>query len=236
MTTPLRPALELGPSGRSIPDVNRTARAIMRPTLLEAPTLNIRQGQVKAVNVAAQRADITLGGGDVVVTGVAHGSNYRPAVNDVVWVFTFGTDLLIYDRVGAFGPSVVQDAAEAVIGTVESRTSTAFGNLTTVGPTLTAVVSPSGRMLIGVGAACAANVAAEGGFMGVQLSGANTLPPVAESCLANYTGTAQSYVAASKVGLYTGLTPGATTVQAKYATIFGGSVSWARRQVWVLPL
>lgn len=220
-------------------DVDRAARQIAggpSKALLDSFDLGIRQGQVTAIDVPNQRCDITLGGDAVVIPAVAHVSNYRPSVNDVVWVFTIGSDLLVFDRVGAFGPSVIATAASAFVTADQTRSSTSYGDLSTVGPQLTCSVSPSGRLLVQVSAWCESSVVGDGAAMGISASGANSWSADDLEAQVVYIGTANTLVAASKVTLVTGLNPGNTTVTAKYKSLFGGTARFRVRHLWVLPL
>lgn len=217
-------------------DVDRTARAVRGDKPVRSYTLERRQGEIKAVNVAAATVDLTLGGDTVVIPGVRHVSNYRPSVNDTCWVDVMGPDLLALDRIGAFGPSVISTAAAAFVDTSQTRSSTSYGDLSTVGPQLTCSVSPSGRLLVQVSAWINSNVAGDGGTMGIALSGANVSSADDREAQVVYIGTANSLAAASKVTLITGLNPGNTTVTAKYKSLFGGSAEFTLRHLWVLPL
>lgn len=238
MSRPLPRAIGGGSTARgSSSDAMRTAKQIMGgPALREAAEVYFRQGEVKAVDVPGQTVDLTLGGQSVVIPGVPHGSNYRPTVGDIVWVFSFGNVLLVFDRIGAFGPSVISTASSAFVDTSQTRSSTSYGDLSTVGPQLTCSVSPSGRLLVQVSCWAESNVAGDGALMGIALSGANVAPADDREAQVVYIGTANSLVAASKVTLITGLNPGNTTVTAKYKSLFGGAAEFTLRHLWVLPL
>lgn len=205
------------------------------PSLREASEVYFRQGEVKAVNIAAQTCDITLGGQAVVIPGVPHNSNYRPTVGDIVWVFSFGNILIVNDRIGAFGPSVISGAQSQYVDIRELRSSTTYGDLSTFGPQLTAPVSPSGRLLVQV-SAWAENSGGDGAAMGLSLSGANVSSADDREALVVYIGQVNTLVCASKVVLMTGLNPGNTTVTCKYKSLFGASAGFRIRHLWVLPL
>lgn len=212
------------------------ARAIQGEQRTKTPTLERRQGVVVAVNNTAQTVDVQLGGDSTTIPGVATLSNYRATVGDTCWVDVNGPDLLAIDRAGAFGPSVIATAASAKVSTSQTRSSTSYGDLSTVGPSVNVSISPSGRLLVQVSAWVQSNVAGDGGGMGVALSGANTSSADDTEAQIVYIGTANSLVAASKVTLITGLTPGSTTVTAKYRSLFGGSAEFNLRHLWALPL
>lgn len=220
--------------------MDRTARQITAgpsKALLESFDLGIRQGQVQAVDVINQKVDITLGGGDVTIPAVSHASNYRPHVNDVVWVLTIGNDLLVYDRVGAFGPSIFSTASASFVLTEQARTSSSYGDLATVGPTATVDVSPSGVLLVQVSCWMIMDTNTNGGAMGLELSGANSLSPSDLEAEVFVFGLTNAVGASSKVTLIYGLSPGATTITTKYRSTTGGSsCSFSLRHLWALPL
>lgn len=95
MSSPLTPD--------SVSDPDRTARAIQGSPSVNAPTAELRQGQVTAVDSVNQRVSITLGGGTQVITGVVHLDAYLPTVNDTCYVLVNGPDLLVLDRHSAPG-------------------------------------------------------------------------------------------------------------------------------------
>lgn len=237
MTSPVRRA---APVLRSPTLVNpeRTAKQILGgPSLREAEPVYLRQGEVKAVSVAAQTVDITLGGQSVVIPGVPHNSNYRPTVGDIIWVKSFGNVLLVEDRIGPFGPSVIATAATDFVNTEESRTSSSYGNLSTSGPSVTVSVSPSGLLLVQVSAWIIMDTNTNGGAMGLELSGANVWSASDLEAEVHVIGLTNALGAASKVTLIEGLAPGSTTVTAKYrSTTNGSSVSFSLRHLWAIPL
>lgn len=244
MTSPDASAPDAGQSA----DVDRTARTIKGDEPVRSPTLERRQGKIVAVDVANAKVDLTLGGDTVVIPGVSHISNYRPQVDDTVWVDVNGPDLLALDRIGALGPSVIDTAASAEVTTAQTRTSTSYGDLSTVGPSVQVSVSPSGRLLVQVFAWVEAIVdgsAAVGGAMGIALSGANTLSASDSEALIIFLdlicGVAiagNTTVGASKTAFLSGLNPGLTTITAKYRSIGTGGdpVEFGLRQLWALPL
>ncbi len=225
-----------GPDVAQSADVDRTARAVKGDEPVRSYTLERRQGTIVAVDVPNARVDLTLGGDSIVIPGVAHVSNYRPQIGDTCWVDVNGPDLLALDRIGAFGPSVISTAGSAFVTTSQTRSSTSYGDLSTVGPQLVTSVAPSGRLLVQVSAWIESNVAGDGGTMGISLSGANTSSADDLEAQVVYIGTANSLVAASKVTLITGLNPGNTTVTAKYKSLFGGAAEFTLRHLWALPL
>lgn len=158
-------------------DPDRMARAITGKgeETVKAPTLELRQGTISAVNVPSARVDVALGGDETAIPGVAHLSNYRPKVGDTCWCLGNGPDLLVLDRAAALGPSVISDAGNALVSASESRSATSYGDLATVGPSLTTTISPSGRALVQVSCFVSIFASGGGGFMGCAVSGASTV-------------------------------------------------------------
>lgn len=140
----------------------------------------------------------------------------------------------------AFGPSA------ASITAVDGSTSTSYGDLTNVGPTISDVnIGNSGKCIVIVTAKI--NYAAPGtigvqpgGYMSFQISGATTLAPsdtrALISLLDSTNGANTMNFAGSASYLITGLNTGPHTFQAKYkvgdATI---TTSFLNRNLVVLP-
>ncbi len=110
----------------------------------------------------------------------------------------------------------------AVIATEESRANTAYGDLATVGPTVTVTVPASGRVRVTVGCKIKFSTGNDKyGYMSFAISGANTAGASETRALILESTIAESPAAASRVFVLTGLAPGATTFTAKYATADG---------------
>jgi hypothetical protein len=219
-----------------VADSDRTASTIRGEAPTQAPNLELRMGEVKAIDFARGRLDITLGGGDEIIPGVRHLSNYRAIEDDPVWCLVNGPDLLVIDRTSAYGPSAIADATSALINDQQSTTSASFVNLPTLGPQLTTAVSPSGNMIVSVGAWISATA---GGAMSVLLEHFDGVFKVQPSL--DFAQTVQGagsgrWFGASRVIFYTGLKPGKYTVTCKYATVGGGTATFNRRIVAVVPL
>lgn len=112
----------------------------------------------------------------------------------------------------------------------ETTASATLTDLATVGPSVTVTIGSSGRALVTV-TALLAWTANRGCVMGYAVSGATTTAADLNHTLAmnsqdptsnNSTGNSQG----SATFLVTGLTPGANTFTAKYATMFSGSVAF----------
>lgn len=124
--------------------------------------------------------------------------------------------------------SVTADVAAA-----ESRTSTSYGNLTTVAPSVSVAVKASGLLFVVVSARIISASAADGGLMAFALLGAN-IRSESDADALRLMGTSNQR--ASAVTLLTGLTPGSTTVLAKYASASGASATFANRRVTAVAL
>lgn len=137
-------------------------------------------------------------------------------------------DVLSWDATaGLFVPAASAGGAvllaSAVVNTSQTRSSTSFGDLTTVGPQVSVTVPSDGILRVLFGCQLAAN-----GLMGVELSGANTR--AASDDEAFY---ATAAVQGTRELVLTGLTPGVTTVTAKYRSVSGASLAFMRRHLSV---
>lgn len=220
-------------------DPDRTSRAIKGDESVKSPTLEMRMGEVKAVDVAKGRLDITLGGGDEVIPSVSHMSNYRASINDVVWVLANGPDLLVMDRAPALGPSVMAHAGSAYVAAEETRTATTYGDLVTVGPSINLPISPSGRSFIQVSAVFNSSSASGGAAMSFEVRRKSDNAVVTassdERALYQLAAGANRWISASRIVLVDGLAGGEYIVTAKYRSM-GGTARFSRRWVWTLPL
>lgn len=118
----------------------------------------------------------------------------------------------------------------ASVAATETRTLTAYGDLTTAGPAVTVV---TGTMALVTVYADATNSGAGSlAFMGVAVSGASTIAADDSKALM-VAGTAR--VRASATFLITGLTPGSNTFTAKYR-VDAGTGTWRARSITVVPL
>lgn len=169
----------------------------------------------------------------------------------VVGIMDIGTTWAILGRLTIPG---TPDAATALasIGTFsdtvdvfETTTSGTYGDLTTVGPQVTATVPPSGRCLALLSVRIGwSNQNAGGGGCCVELTGANSSPasdvnyPVASHFLSLSGGaTSSSFVRTSSQHTFEGLTPGDTTFTVKYKALTGGvQCDFTTRQLVVIPL
>jgi len=123
--------------------------------------------------------------------------------------------------------------AEVITG--QTTTSSSFTNLATVGPSITVTVGQNGILLIGCSASVSNDTTNNGGAMAIDITGANTF-------VANQGDTGFGIATSvptdnSRTALLTGLTPGPTTLVAKYRRYGGGgTATFTARKIWALPL
>ncbi|SIJ39372.1 Uncharacterised protein [Mycobacteroides abscessus subsp. bolletii] len=105
------------------------------------------------------------------------------------------------------------------VATAQGTSSTAYVDLTTPGPSVTLNVPASGEVTIDVSAAYSSGgAAAQTGYMGCALSGANTRAATDATAAYGRTVTAGLYGTLARRIHLTGLTPGTTTFKAVYKT------------------
>lgn len=159
-----------------------------------------------------------------VKTGLLPGGDYGVAVSDVNGVTT--EILPIY---------------ELNVGAPESTNSTAYTDLATPGPLVTAIVGAGGQVLltvnsyIGVPGVASAQ---SGGFVGLSIDGAAPSGSLDELLYFSVSsGTQAVGVAAnqsSQIIVTTG--PGSHTFEMKYKTVGGATVTFAERFLQVRPI
>lgn len=153
------------------------------------------------------------------------------------------------DAIGLFNSLIYADS----VAVQESRTADTFGDLTTPGPSVSVTVRPSGRLLVVITSqlqfieSAAGGVAQRGGFVGVDLAGANTID--ASTAADTVLGAMNLAVAATGLGsvvlqgsytaagIFEGLTEGVTVVTMKYASQYSGEqMDFGRRNLIVITL
>ncbi|MCX8559757.1 hypothetical protein OS122_02440 [Mycolicibacterium mucogenicum] len=124
----------------------------------------------------------------------------------------------------------------ATVATSESTSSTTYADLTTTTDSVTATVGASGIVMVNVGASISWSTSSVQTFIGVALSGANTVAASDEFALIArlYTNGTQPMLQINTVFLMTGLTPGSTTFKMKYK-VGGNSNTFANRKITVIP-
>lgn len=132
---------------------------------------------------------------------------------------------------------VTPRTATTTVGESTSSINT-YGDLATVGPTVTVVLNQS--MIVSIGALIENSVNGGGGNMSFGYSGAttNAAPNGEPLRMMNETsgGAAASRQAASRVNMVTGLNTGTHAVAGKYTTPTGGTATFTGRNIIVIPL
>lgn len=119
--------------------------------------------------------------------------------------------------------------------TTQTTTSTSYTDLSTVGPTVTVNVGPSGMVLISVGARGSSSSAGGWWLMSYAASGANTISASDNYAAGFRCATASDEVVSYYTKLLTGLTPGITTFTCKYRAV-AGTATILIRNISVVPL
>ena len=139
-----------------------------------------------------------------------------------------GTGALVSLATVAFGMRT------GFVATAQSRNNTAFGDLATVGPTVTPTVGTSGNLVLFIGG----EVLTVGptGVMSAEFSGPSSVSPSDDKSyvLAQSPNASTLLMGSCRALLYSGLSAGTYTITAKYRTV-GGSVSWQNRSLVAIP-
>lgn len=126
--------------------------------------------------------------------------------------------------------------AVARVATGQTTTSVnSFGDLSTVGPTVSSVVTGSAAFVI-ISASMENGTGGGGAIMGYAVSGASSLAADNAKALRHRSGTASQANRASTVVFENGLTPGSNTFTSKYTTPTGGTATFTDRELAVFPL
>ena len=121
----------------------------------------------------------------------------------------------------------------ASVATKETTTSTAYTNLTTVGPSVTVTIPESGRALVVLTAAMFGSNGQASAFMSFEASPKGTTTAPTDAQALEVTNNDESRASATVVA--TGLTPGSTTFTAKYR-VTSGLGTFSNRDIVVIPL
>lgn len=124
----------------------------------------------------------------------------------------------------------------SVVGAPETTTSGAWGDLATVGPTVTVTIGNSGMAQVTIFANTQSTSATGRSEMSFAVSGANTQSPGTDTALMQIAVSAGVAQASSSTFLLTGLNAGSTTFTAKYQRNVGGTSTFAARKISVIPL
>jgi hypothetical protein len=198
-------------------------------------------------NTAIDKGDLTIKEGSLLI------ANASGTIVSQVGKLTTGEYGAAIDE-GGHGLQQVPYIYAASVATQEPSSSSTFGDLATVGPTVTVPVRVSGKILVIISAqiqwiSTAAAATVGGAYATIQMSGANTLAPltafnsILASCHLNTNvsaGTVSHAPQSNSTGafVFTGLTPGDTTITMKYArqTGIAINVDISRRNLTVVNL
>jgi hypothetical protein len=133
---------------------------------------------------------------------------------------------------GSTGLAGTAGTVAAAVATSQSTSSTTYTDLLTAGPSVVLTVPASGKLLVSVTSGENGSTGSVSCYMSVALSGANATPASDTQALILTNNNLQQ---ASASFLLSGLTPGSTTVTAKYRVNLG-SCSFTARSIWVVPL
>lgn len=121
----------------------------------------------------------------------------------------------------------------ALVATGQTTTSTTYVNLATTGPTVTQTV---GVKAMGAwGAIMSNNTAGSGARMAIDISGANTQAASDTNSFLIESGNANDAFQGMWTTVFSPLTAGSTTFQAKYRVVGAGTASFTSRIVSLIP-
>lgn len=118
------------------------------------------------------------------------------------------------------------------VDTQQSSSNTSYGNLSTVGPTITCT---TGAGAICFWSASSLNSGSNSSLMSLQVSGATSFAADDNKALRHRDADSSGEEAFSMSYMYTTLNPGSNTFQCKYRVI-GGTGTWQYRRLIVIPL
>jgi len=119
------------------------------------------------------------------------------------------------------------------IATSQTRASTTYGDLATVGPAAT--VTSGVRAMIVLGAFMSNSTAGNGGRVAVATSGAHTSSASDTNSWGAESGLANDGFKGSYLTVYNPITAGSTTWTLKYRTVVGGTATFTDRNISVVP-
>jgi hypothetical protein len=132
----------------------------------------------------------------------------------------------------------VANSKSAFVATSETSTTTSFVQLATTTDAVTVTIGTNGMALVAISAVISTSAASgQGALMGFAVSGANTIAASQSqaigqinqqvvNCSVHYGGTF----------LLTGLTPGSTTIGARYLVLGSATGTWLNRSIGVVTL
>jgi hypothetical protein len=133
------------------------------------------------------------------------------------------------------GPNTIAERVikQDYVSTSQTRTSTTYGDLTTVGPSVTFTCGTASKVMFVVTAHISSNTTSEYVLVSYQISGATTLSPSDSYALSLESGGSSQYMALSHVSWQT-LNAGSHTATLKYR-VTAGTGTFLRRRLLVWP-
>lgn len=183
-------------------------------------------------------------GNDIVEVGLMSDGRYGLRINNTAGAAQIRAGELAG---GGYGLEVVDSGGQLVslatiafgirtafIATAQSRNNTAFGDLATVGPSVSVTVGTSGNMILLITAEQL--TAGPTAIMAADIVGPTNISPSDDKALTFAQSPSGSTLLAHSTSaiLYSGLSAGAYTITAKYRTV-GGSASWQNRSLVAIP-
>lgn len=218
---------------------DQVAGAVKGSSAVDAPKLSLRLGEITAVNVEKQRVDITVGGAEIPVPLVPYVSNMRPTIGQVCWLLINGPDMLVLDAMSSNGPSVMGYTTSNTKFVQATRTATTFGALADGLPGTLCPVSPSGRILVGIGCMMMSTSAAGGAVMSFEVrrdsDNVVVIPPSDDRSMQILNGGANRWIGGSAVHIVEGIPAGRYSVNTMYRSA-GGTATFRSRYIWTMPL
>jgi len=124
--------------------------------------------------------------------------------------------------------------ASAYVSTLETRSSTSYGDLTTTTDTVTVTISATGVAIVFISAKLYNNTGTGHANIAVELSGANSQSADTSRALAIQEVSGNYTYNLGLPLLYVGLAPGSTTFKLKYKSEVTGTASFADRRLSVI--
>ena len=202
---------------------------------------NLTIGTADATNPRFDLLTVNNAGTKAVTAGTAAAAPVFPAIpaNSVVLaaVYVPASDTAIQSNQITDKRCIVLDAApqSARVETPQTTTSTAYTDLPTAGPAITAMITAIGKALVIVTCMQSQSDSAYQQFMSFAVSGATTLAANDAKAYA-IKASSSSPNRASAVSLVTDLTAGLNTFTAKYRTSSGANTAtFETREITVYP-
>ncbi|SCL21505.1 hypothetical protein [Micromonospora inyonensis] len=221
------------------------------PLLVPQPTagVQLRQGIVRAWDPTTAQSTVEVDGVNVTDLPVLNTTEVLVlAPGDTVAILTTGqaaSSWAILGRLTIPGSPAAASALDAIrttsetVAAYETTSSSTWGDLATPGPVVSDVlIGPSGRCLVLITSTITMLVAAGGGEMAYEISGATTVPTGDTPPSLAYYGPAGSGPTATRLVLHEGLNPGLHTFTARYVSEMdpGGEARFGGRNLTVIPL